>query len=815
MRRIGFNRGHHQQQEAGVRGVATAASDRGEQHALDPTVDLNQCCSQPQRRGMLTLPPLRAALHLRSFGSSRPCNTNQSSRASVASGIPHDGSDTVSDAGSSTSRAFNPYKDIGDQCHFGASSFKAESVSEAIGYFNEALRLLSHVHCSSNLEASYVRSSVDDTIPLDFEDDGPLIGRNEYDEGMVTYEHVIDLQVDEIENSMVCGARPHSDFLYRHTASVLMFNIGHCHLKKKETDEAQNFFERSLVMAKLAEPSIATNGHHRHLYVMALHKIAQYFYVQGDYPEALKRFKTAFDIVLKNGNDSTSTDASDMAYSLNSLGVLYYHQGLRSPSDEKESRMETASDLLEEALRIRLRLSGKDHHDTATVLNNISRFCIHQKKHETALQGYAEALRIRKLVYGWKHIDVAATTYNLGQTHHLLGRHEHAMMCYKEFVTIATHLYGQNHKDIAMVLSLMAEMYQEQGERDVAMEYFRRALKSGIAAVGTEHSDIALLYNKMGTCLLEMGKIEDSIKAYEHGLDVEKRTLEPGHPNIFITLNNIGELYKQIRDFNGAKEYFSETMELRLSQVSQLSEVDRLVAVHLHGVLIKKPAQGADVPGIFDISPQLSALLRQAPRSDAWKSLYSSLAETVNDVADSFFKGGQDRLALKFLRHARALRVFAVGEVSKDVAITVHNIALIFQFMGKYDEALKCCDKSLAAMLELFGRNHEYVGMTQHLIGQLLMQRRCFEQALATLKEALDIQRTVKGTQDSSVARVLADIGKTCHELQDYEGMMSSFTEAARIYRLCGLSVDNLGIETQKMLAACDEETVVLCAPAA
>jgi len=806
MRRIGFNRSHSQQQQEGASG---ANHEPQPGHTQDPRGGNDS--SQPPRRGMLALPPLRAAFQRRPFAGGR--NGNDHPQYSTENRHQPQQQHNVQEA--LDGQRNNPYKEIGAQCHFGATSYQSGSISEAIGYFNEALRLLSQVNNPCTVESSYVSSSVDDNLPLDFSDEGPPAERNEYDEGMVTYDQAIDLQVDEDENDILSFIASDPPFLYRHVASVLMYNMGQCHLKKKEPSEAYQFFERSLVMCKLAENAIRTNGNHRHLYVMIMHKAGQFYYSKREYPEALKRFKTAFDIVLQNGNDSTPTDASDMAYSLNSLGVLYYHQGLISPENEKESRIQTASDLLQEALRIRLRLSGKDHEDTATVLNNISRLCIHQKKHETALQGYAEALRIRKLVYGWKHIDVAATTYNLGQTYHLLGRDQHAMMCYKEFVTIATHLYGHNHKDIAMVLSLMAEMYQEQGKRDVALDYFQRALQSGIAAVGDAHSDIALLYNKMGTCLLEMGKIEDSIEAYENGLKIERKTLEPGHPNIFITLNNIGELYKQIREFNKAKEYFTETMELRLAQVSQVSDLDKQIVLHLRETLITTPCRDLDVAGVFDVSPQLTAMLQRSNISELWKSMYASLAETVNDVADSLFKGGRDRLALKFLRHALALRVFSAGETSKDVAVTVHNIALIFQFMGKYDEALQCCDRSLLAMTSLFGRNHEYVGMTKHLIGQLLMQRRSFQAALVALKEALEIQRAVKGSQDSSVARVLADIGKTCHELHDYEGMMISFTEAARIYRLCGLSVDNLGIETQKMMAACDESNTISCAPAA
>ena len=72
-----------------------------------------------------------------------------------------------------------------------------------------------------------------------------------------------------------------------------------------------------------------------------------------------------------------------------------------------------AEPLLQEALRIRQKVLGPEHPDTAKSLNNLAALYQDMGEYAKAEPLYQEALRIRQKVLGSEHPDTATSLNNL------------------------------------------------------------------------------------------------------------------------------------------------------------------------------------------------------------------------------------------------------------------------------------------------------------------------------------------------------------------------------------------------------------------
>mmetsp|Transcript_65852 Transcript_65852/g.73475 ORF Transcript_65852/g.73475 Transcript_65852/m.73475 type:complete len:110 (-) Transcript_65852:3546-3875(-) len=54
-----------------------------------------------------------------------------------------------------------------------------------------------------------------------------------------------------------------------------------------------------------------------------------------------------------------------------------------------------------------------------------------------------------------------------------------------------------------------------------------------------------MLYNRIGNFHFELKNFDEALKAYKKGLRIERKVLGKSHPNIIVTLSNIGEILRQ------------------------------------------------------------------------------------------------------------------------------------------------------------------------------------------------------------------------------------------------------------------------------
>jgi len=81
---------------------------------------------------------------------------------------------------------------------------------------------------------------------------------------------------------------------------------------------------------------------------------------------------------------------------------------------------------------------------------------------------------------------------------------------------------------------------------------------------------VACELNKFGNLLYEQGDFDAAIVVYQKGLAIERAVLEDCHPNIIVTLKNIGQIHKIQGEYRSALRLFQEALRIQLQRECSL-----------------------------------------------------------------------------------------------------------------------------------------------------------------------------------------------------------------------------------------------------
>lgn len=351
--------------------------------------------------------------------------------------------------------------------------------------------------------------------------DSYIYQRREYDEGMHVFSSPLKMEGPVLEAMDSQNA----------AAIVLLYNMGQLYLLRHSDEDANECFVRALFLARCRKGNNSNSRPNNYPGAVAiLHNIGYIQYRNSELEKALRTFNEALQVYRHVPNKL------ELAATLNCLGVLYFHL--------PKSDTSRAMDYYLKSLEIRRELIGNEHRDIATMLNNIGRVHYIKGEYDRAAARYRESLDMRRKLLGRDHLDTACACYNYGQTLHQQARLEEALKYYQEFMSITVPKLGQTHRDVAIMLKCMAQIYHERREYERALSLYEEALGVGRAALGM-HAEVASILNKMGNLYYEQGDFDAAIKRYKEGLEVERSVLHALHPNITVTLTNIGQIHKQ------------------------------------------------------------------------------------------------------------------------------------------------------------------------------------------------------------------------------------------------------------------------------
>lgn len=203
--------------------------------------------------------------------------------------------------------------------------------------------------------------------------------------------------------------------------------------------------------------------------------------------------------------------------------------------------LETARPQLRKAIDLHVEHRGEDTLETAATRDLMGQLLRFQGDLEKAAEQLEAALRFRRDQNPPDNDALAAVINNLALVYKDSGRLEQAEALAQENLTLRTTVWGADHVELAVGLNTMAYvLLGPKGKHTKeTTDLFTRSLDLRRLHLPPEHPDIAVSLNNLGTAHMHFGEHSEAAGYFREALDIWSRILGDSHSDVLVGSFNL------------------------------------------------------------------------------------------------------------------------------------------------------------------------------------------------------------------------------------------------------------------------------------
>jgi CHAT domain-containing protein/Tfp pilus assembly protein PilF len=253
------------------------------------------------------------------------------------------------------------------------------------------------------------------------------------------------------------------------------------------------------------------------------------------------------------------------------------------------------------------------------------------------------------------------------------------------------------------------------------------------------------------THLEESGRYAEAIPGSEHALALREAVLGGAHPEVAISLDQLGNLLVRTGDTERAGPYLQRALAI---QEASLGKNHPSVAQTLTHLAILHDARGnaEQAEPLFARALSILEATRDASSIE--------VARALDNLA--VFYIDQRRYALAEPLQQRALPILeaALGPNHPDMARALVNLALVYSSQGFHSRAGPLYERALQIQETAYGKNHPEVARMLNKLGRHHANQGMNTRAESLYARALQIQEAARGGNPSDLADTLANLAR-------------------------------------------------------
>jgi CHAT domain-containing protein/Tfp pilus assembly protein PilF len=313
----------------------------------------------------------------------------------------------------------------------------------------------------------------------------------------------------------------------------------------------------------------------------------------------------------------------------------------------------------------------------------------------------------------------------------------------------------------------------QQGRSKEALPLAQKVLAVRRALVGEWHRLTALGWLNLGSEQAALNRVEQARRSYEQARLIFKKALGEKHPLYATSLNNLGNLYQTMGDYQAALPLLQLALQVYKAALGKHPDYAR--SLHNLATLYK------------DMGDHQAALplLQQALRiwKEALGEKHPLYAHGLNSLAVLYQVMGDHQAALPLFQQALRLRKEALGEKHPLYAMSLNNLAALYKDMGDHQAALPMFQHALQIFKETQGEKHPDYAGTLNKLGQLYLDMGNHEAALPLHQQALRIYKEALGEKHPEYATCLNSLAGLHQTIGDHQAALPLYQQALRIYK--------------------------------
>jgi tetratricopeptide (TPR) repeat protein/predicted Ser/Thr protein kinase len=275
--------------------------------------------------------------------------------------------------------------------------------------------------------------------------------------------------------------------------------------------------------------------------------------------------------------------------------------------------------------------------------------------------------------------------------------------------------------DPALSARAYSRLYDIMGSvesRFDAAHPWERLARAAYERLGQDPDVEAELASNSGDVALAEGRYKDAKKEFEKALRIREATLSEGHPEVSMSLNNLGAAQAYLHEFDEAAKSYERALALDLKY------------------------EGPEHP---------------------------QTASSMNNVAVIYRKQNRLSDALTYFERSLKIRVATLGPDHQDVATSHVTLARHLLRMDKPDDALAHYEEALRIREKVFGKESAQVALVHGELSDFYSERQAFKEALAEAQAALTIDLAALGAAHLQTATAHQRVGETLVHLGQWD----------------------------------------------
>ncbi len=261
--------------------------------------------------------------------------------------------------------------------------------------------------------------------------------------------------------------------------------------------------------------------------------------LQGHYAEAEAPARQSVEI-----REQRLGDHPDLAFSLNTLGNILWHQ----------DRLDEAEVIHRRALALRERVLPPGHTDIGQSLHNLGALRYFAGDLAEAESLWRRSAEIEEANHGPNDWNLATSLHTLAIVCQDQNRFDEALALEQRSLAIREKVLGPDHPHVALSLTTLGNIYRGMGNPAAAEPVIRRAIAIARAAWGPTHGEVFWMRRSLARTLIDL----EAYEAAQAELDDLLATIEAAGaddeaPSVLETL---GELYTRQGRYDEAERIY-------------------------------------------------------------------------------------------------------------------------------------------------------------------------------------------------------------------------------------------------------------------
>ena len=366
---------------------------------------------------------------------------------------------------------------------------------------------------------------------------------------------------------------------------------------------------------------------------------------------------------------------------MGTIGRVYYNLGEYQPSEE----------MLEQALRLRLRTDGESHPAVAAARNDLAEVLIRRAQYDRAIELLQQSLAVNQLSNDGSSPLVATNLFNLANVYLATGKLDEAEAAVRSSIAIFRQIRDQYSLELAEAIGSLARVLQVRGDLDQTESLLLEAIDIISTSQGPDHPFMAYYLQNLGVLQRSKGDLEAAERTLHTAIEATRRILGDKHDLLAVALVDQGILLHMKGDFDEAERFVREALNL---------------GIEIHGT--------------------------SHPRLGLHKTILGMLLHDKSDLGN----------AEATLREALLIYDQVLDDDHQYIASALTELGAVLNTSGRAEEAREVLERALQIRLNDYPPEHVLVAATQVEYGDTLSRLGRFDEAEPLLKEGFIVLST-------------------------------------------------------------------------